>query len=246
MMISATILTNNSSKTLRNTLESIDFVDEIVVMDTGSTDNTLSIAEEFHKVKIYHEAFFGFGDLHNKACKVAKNDWILSIDADEIITLDLKKEILNLDFDNQTLYEIPFKNVLFGKKIRFSDWNNNHPVRLFNKTVTSFCDSKVHEKVLKNNMKCYRLKSHAMHDSYRDYHDFLRKLQIYTDLFVEQNAGKQSSFSKAITHAIFAFFKTYFLKLGIFDGKEGLFIANYQAQTAFFKYLKLMEKSMKP
>ena len=146
---------------------------------------------------------------------------------------------------NNFVYSFAFQNILFEKKIRFSGWYPDRHIRIFNKTKTNFSDDFVHEKILIHDLKEIKLKEHINHYSYLETADFLRKLQIYTDLFRDQNIGKKSSFSKALLHGIYAFIKTYFLKLGFLDGKNGFIISFYQFQTSFYKYLKLWEANKK-
>jgi glycosyltransferase involved in cell wall biosynthesis len=243
--ISATILTKNSERTLKKTLTSLSFIDEIILLDNGSTDTTLEIAQTFSNVKIFTSEFIGFGALHNKASSFAKNDWILSIDSDEVITEELKHYLSHLQLNESCVYSFAFQNVLFGKKIRHSGWFPDRHVRLYNRKTTQFSDAEVHEKILYSHLKEIKRDEKIEHYSYLEMQDFLRKMQVYTDLFAKQNDGKPSSFFKALTHGWFAFFKTYFLKLGFLDGKEGYIIANYQKETAFYKYMKLWEKNKK-
>ena len=245
MSISCTILTKNSALTIKATLEALKEFDEVVILDSGSTDATLEIARAFSNVTIYKSEFLGFGQMHNLATSYAKNDWILSIDSDEIVTAELKKRILSLILDPSCVYSFAFQNILFGKKIRYSGWYPDRHIRLYHRKMTAFSDAKVHERILSQGLKEIALKEHIEHHSYLHVSDFLRKLQIYTDLFKEQNPNRKATFSQAIWHGLFAFIKTYFIKLGFLDGKCGFIIAFYQAQTAFYKYLKLWEKSVK-
>lgn len=243
MAISATILTKNSSKTISKTLTALSFVDEIIVLDNGSEDDTLKIASLFPHVKIHHSEFLGFGALHNLASGFAKNDWILSIDSDEVITKELKERILKTQLDSNCVYSFAFQNILFGKKIRFSGWYPDRHTRLYNRKKTEFSDAKVHEKIIQDHLTEIKFKEKIEHYSYLEARDFLRKMQVYTDLFYEQNKGKKGSFLSVVFNSLFAFIKTYIIKLGFLDGKAGFIIANYQAQTAFYKYLKLWESS---
>jgi len=245
MKISATIITKNSARTIEKTLNSLSFIDEIIILDNGSTDDTLKIASSFHNVKIHIAEFIGFGPLHNLAIEKAHHDWILSIDSDEVITNELKQALEKQHLDSDCVYSFAFQNILFGKKVRHSGWYSDRHIRLFHRNKTKFSDDFVHEKILTEGLKEIRFKDHIEHHSYLEVSDFLRKLQIYTDLFKEQNLGNPSSFSKAFWHGCFAFFKTFFLQLGFLDGKNGFIIAFYQFQTAFYKYLKLWEANRK-
>lgn len=245
MKISATILTKNSAKTILKTIESLSFLDEIIVLDNESTDHTIQLLQPFQNVKIFSSPFIGFGNLHNLATSKATNDWILSIDSDEVLSSELQKKLQTIPLDKSSVYSFAFQNILFGKKIRHSGWYPDRHIRLYNRLTTQFSSDQVHEKILIQGLKEVKLSEHIYHYSYLEVSDFLRKLQIYTDLFKEQNKGKPSSFSKAFFHGLFAWIKTYLLKLGFLDGKEGFIIASYQAQTAFYKYLKLWESNQK-
>lgn len=245
MPLSCTILSKNSDRTIQKTLESLSFVDEIILLDTGSTDSTIEIAKKFPRVKIFHENFLGFGRLHNIATSHAAHDWILSIDSDEVVTIPLRDKILSLKLNSNCVYSFAYQNILFGKKINHSGWYPDRHIRLYNRNMTKFTEDKVHEKIIVDGLTEIALQEKIEHHSYLEIGDFLRKMQIYTDLFSEQKKGTPSSFKKALFHGIFAFIKTYFLKLGFLDGMQGVIIANYQAQTAFYKYLKLWEANQR-
>jgi len=243
-MISVTILTKNSEKYLRDVLKALSTFDEIVILDTGSTDNTLEIAEEFSNTFIYSSEFLGFGPSHNVASTLAKNDWILSIDSDEIVTDALLKEIASISLDNKCIYSFPRLNFYRGKQIKWCGWHPERVTRLYNKTCTTFSEDQVHEKILKRNLKEVPLKNPIHHYPYDSISDFLAKMQHYSNLFAEQNKGKKkSSVTTAITHGFFAFFKSYILKKGFLGGYEGFLISAYNSHTAFYKYLKLYEVS---
>ncbi len=243
MKISCTILTKNASKTLKKTLNSLTFIDEIILLDSGSSDATLEIASKYPNVKIFKHPFLGFGEMHNLATSYAKYDWILSIDSDEVIPDQAKEKFKSLILNPDYVYSLSFQNILFGKKIRFSGWFPDRKLRLYNRKSTSFTNAKVHETIITQGLKVIDLPIVLEHYSYLEVSDLLRKMQTYSDLFVTQNRLKKSSVKKACLHGIFAFFKTYFLKLGFLDGGCGLIIACYQAQTAFYKYLKLWDAS---
>ena len=243
-MISVVILTKNSSKTISRTLQSLKEFDEVVIYDTGSTDNTLKIVRNFENVKkVIKAKFQGFGKLRNLAASYAKNDFILALDSDEVLPQPLVNEIKALKLDENTGYEFLSHNFFNGKHIKCCGWHPRLVVRMYNRKKTCFDPSKeVHEVVIIKNLKIHRLKNPLFHYPYRSISDFLEKMQKYSDLFAIQNRHKKSSsYSKAVFHGFFAFFKSYFLKKGIFYGKEGFFISFYNANTAFYKYLKLME-----
>ncbi len=240
--ITITMLTKNNERTLEKVLASTRNFEEVILVDTGSTDETLSIASKFLNVKIHEEPFTSFGELKNQAATLASNDWILSLDSDEELSINLQKELLELSPSDQTLYSIPFINFYRGKKINHSGWQNEKHVRLYNRKITGFSESRIHEKIKEENLQVATLKHPIYHTSYLCIDDFLRKLQAYSSLFAEQNKDvKKSSFGTALAHGFFSFFKSYILKKGIFGGQEGFLISFYNSQVAFYKYLKLEE-----
>ena len=247
MMISVTILTKNCQDTLKETLSSIQKFPEVLIFDSGSTDNTLAIAAQFPNVKIIHGKFTGFGPTHNVASSHATHSWILSIDSDEVLSSELVEEIFHLNLDLNKVYQINRKNYFNGKWIRWcGGWHPDPVVRLYNKTGTRFTDDAVHEKVLVGSLKLIGLTSPLLHTPYRSMQDFLSKMQMYSTLFAEQNRGKkQSSVSKAMMHGCFAFLKSYLFRRGFLGGKEGFIISIYNGHTTFYKYLKLMELNQK-
>ncbi len=241
-MISATILTKNSSKYLWRTLASLERIPEIVIVDTGSTDNTCQIAQSFPNVSLYRTDFIGFGPTHNYATSVAKHDWILSIDSDEFATPELMNEIYALKLDPQTVYSVSRRNFYRGKEIKACGWYPDRVVRLYNRTKTRFSDDFVHEKVLCEGLSVHKLHKPLDHIPYSSVEQFLTKMQTYTTLFADQNRGKKSSCSKALLHGLFAFFRSYILKKGIFYGREGFEISLYNANCALYKYIKLIDR----
>jgi glycosyltransferase involved in cell wall biosynthesis len=242
--ISATILTKNSEPLLEDVLAALDWCDEIVVLDTGSTDGTLAIAALFANVSLHQLGgrFPGFGRAHRQAVELARNDWILSIDSDEIVSPGLAAEIAALSLDPQTVYTIPFQNFYNGKHITTCGWAPDRHERLFNRTATNFCTSEVHERVQSAGLIVKPLRQVIAHYSYQSTSDFLRKMAAYSQLFAEQNGGrKKASPAKAVARSVWAFFKSYVLERGCLQGCEGLTISAYKSQVVFWKYLMLHE-----
>ncbi|MBN4067141.1 glycosyltransferase family 2 protein [Simkania negevensis] len=246
MSISVTILACNAEEYIERVLSPLVLFDEVVVCDTGSTDSTVAIAEQFQNVKICHSPFVGFGKLHNTVACQASHDWILSLDSDEVMTSALIEEILSLSLDKESVYSFPFHNYFNGRWIRCCGWYPDRHIRLYHRGRTQFTENYVHEGIIARGLEEVRLLNPVRHYSYSSISDFLRKMQLYTDLFAEEYQGrKNSSLFKAITHGAFAFVKNYFFKMGCFYGYEGYLISAYQSQTAFYKYLKLMEANGK-
>ncbi|MFT4552130.1 MAG: glycosyltransferase involved in cell wall biosynthesis [Chlamydiales bacterium] len=241
-MISVTILNKDSERTLLKVLDSLKSFDDILILDTGSTDSSLEIAQRYPNVQIHKTAFTGFGELHNKASSLAKHDWILSLDSDEEMTPMLQKELQNTSFKKDCVYSFPMHNYYNGKFIKCCGWYPDRHIRLYNKTITAFTNAHVHEGIISKGLQEITLQSPVNHYSYASISDFLSKMQRYSDLFAEQNKGKKkSSLSKAILHGIGAFVKSFFIKKGLLGGYEGFVISIYNANTAFYKYLKLYE-----
>src|SRR3989344_1493297 len=237
-MITVCILTKNNASTLAKTLESTRLFPEVLILDNGSTDNTLDIAVSFPNTVIHKTPFIGFGPLRNQAALLAKHDWILAIDSDEV--LSNPNEILNLKLDSEFAYAFPRHNFFNGKKIRGCGWGGEQVARLYHKKKSYYTPSFVHESLLAK--KLAPLSSPLLHTPYRTTSEFLTKMQHYSSLFAEQNRYKKSSsHTKAVFHALFAFLRSYLMKRGFLDGFEGLFISVYNANTAFYKYIKLLE-----
>ena len=242
--ISVVILTKNSSKYLEQVLTTVSVFDEVVILDNGSTDDTMTIAKTFDNVVVYEHEFIGFGPLKNYASSLAKNDWVLSLDSDEVLTKAFIDSLKNRHLDSQSVYTIERINYYKDKKIQYC-WNNDIIIRLYNKNSTKFNDKYVHEGIESNGLNAELLNGNIKHYSYSNISEFIVKSDRYSTLFAEQNAGKsRSTPMKAIGHSLFAFIKTYILKRGFLDGYIGLIISYTQASEKFYKYMKLYEKNL--
>lgn len=240
--ISVTILTKNSQQYLQEVLLALKPFGEVLVYDTGSTDQTMAIAATFHNVRILEATFEGFGPTHNKASEKAANDWILSIDSDEVVSQEMVDAIMNVQENPLAVYSFPRNNYFNGKFIKWCGWYPDRQMRLYNRTKTRFSDAQVHEAIIATNMSIVPLKGPIIHYSYASISDFLSKMQSYSTLFAQQNKNKKSSsLLKAIGHGLFTFFKSYVIKRGFLGGYEGFVISAYNAHTAYYKYLKLYE-----
>ena len=243
--ISAVLITKNAEATISLTLNSLKEFSEVIVLDTGSDDRTLEICKRFGNVEVYETGFAGFGNAKNKAAELTKNDWILSIDADEVISNELisslKKETLELG----NVYKWKRVNYYREKRIRFSGWGREYVTRLYNKKQTAFNQKLVHESVETKNLKIKTLKGYLLHYSYLSISDFVIKRDLYSELFaIEYKSKRKSSPFKAILKSIFNFFNTFIVRLGCLDGYRGLLIATSNAQVTFMKYLKLYEANL--
>lgn len=239
-MISICILTKNAAPTLNAALESVKIFDEVILLDNGSTDDTIKLAKTFSNVKIFTSPFIGFGPLRNEAARLASHDWILSLDSDEVLSPALIEELKTLEITPQCIYFFPRHNYYNKKRIRGCGWDPEEVARLYHRKFARFSPSQVHEKLEASHFA--KLRSPILHTPYRSTAEFLAKMQHYSTLFAEQYRGKKrSSFSIALAHAFYAFLRSYILKRGLFCGREGFLISLYNANTTFYKYLKLAE-----
>lgn len=242
MKISAIIITKDEEHSIRECLQSISWVDEIIVVDSESKDQTLKICKEF-RAKIFTKSWQGFGPQKNEAIKHAKYKWILSIDADEIITPELKKEIIAITKSNNPseAYSICRRSFYCGRLIKFSGWQSDFVVRFFQKKFCKFSDDLVHEKVLVNGVTL-KTKSYMIHNAFENFEEVIKKINVYSSLsasmFYKKN--RKSSLKKAIFHAFWSFIKTYIIKLGFLDGKYGFMLSISNAEGTYYRYIKLM------
>lgn len=245
--LSVVIIAKNEAERIEACLQSVAWADEIVVVDSGSSDKTCEIARNF-TAKVYDIPWRGFGPQKQAAVELASNDWILSIDCDERVTPELADEIRNiLSSDNiQGAYSIPRRTFLGQKKIRHCGWYPDRTIRLFDRRKTRFSDSPVHERACTDGPVA-DCKGHLLHYSFSGLSQLLLKLNHYSDLSACQmfENGRSCSVFDLTVRPLFAFFKTYLLKLGFLDGIEGLEIAVTTALLTFSKYLKLRELHIK-
>ncbi len=245
--LSATIITLNEEDNLERTLQALHFVDDIVIVDSGSTDLTLEIAKKYN-TRVFHRPFDNYASQKNFAISHIKNDWVIALDADEVVSPGLKEEILSI-FNNPNLlqsnegYLIPRLTWYLGKWIKFGGFYPNYQIRLFQKSKGKFGGGIVHEKVfLQNQPK--KLKHPLYHFSYHNLSDHLSFIDRYSSLFAEEEfrKGTYSSIPWAFAKGAFKSFYMYFVRFGFLDGKQGFVLAVLGFYYNFLKYLKLYEK----
>ena len=244
--ISVCILVKNAQSTLQECLQSLCEFGEIVLLDNESTDDTLKIAQEFNatykNLRIEKSEFIGFGALKNLAVSFAKNEWILSIDSDEVLENEALNEIKALNLSKNCIVALPRKNLYANEWIRACGWHPDFVWRIFNKNFTKFNDNKVHESViLPTNSQKIQLKGALRHYAFNDIAQLIDKMQRYSGLWAKQNAHKGSSPLKACVRGMWSFVRSYFFKKGVFYGYKGFIISVCNALGVFFKYMKLCE-----
>ncbi len=244
---------------------------DILVVDSFSTDGTVDIIERFGGIRLLQRAYFGPADQKNWAIPQAKNAWVLLMDADERATPEMQDEIaeilLKLKIKNEELkgagddklelninsnsnnindfdgYWIGFTHFFMGKKVRFSGWQNDKTVRLIQRDRCRYNDNRVHEEIVTEGRKMGRLNAKFDHYTFRDIDHFVQKQQRYaawSAIDHDKKTGRVTAFHFVIK-PFFRFFKHYFLKLGVLDGKIGFIIAAVAAWSVFLRYVKIVE-----
>lgn len=239
--LSVIIITKNEASNIRECLQSLAWADEIIVVDSGSTDETCKLAEESGAQVYVHADWPGFGPQKNRALGYAGKDWIFSIDADERVTPELRAEIEQaMRKGGADGYYCPRLSQFCGQFVHHSGWYPDYVLRLFRRGAGKFSDSLVHEIVQMTGVTA-KLKNPLLHYSYLTETDVERKVEQYSTAAALQmyQAGKQSSRAGAVLRGGWAFVRTYLLRLGVLDGRAGLNIARMNARTTYLKYRKL-------
>jgi glycosyltransferase involved in cell wall biosynthesis len=218
--LSVILITRNEEANLRDCLASLGgLAQQVVIVDTASTDGTIAIAQEFGATIAQPADWPGFGPQKNRALDLATGDWVLSLDADERLTPALQAEIAGVleKPGNATCFAIPRLSWYCGRFIRHSGWNPDYVDRLFQRGTARFSDDLVHERLIPSG-SVVKLKNHMLHYSFMNYSQVLQKIDRYSSASAEQAfaKGKQSSPLAAIGHGAWSFFRTYFIRLGFF------------------------------
>jgi len=240
--IAVVIITRDAAARLGQVLDAVRGFAEVVIFDNGSVDATREIAAGYPNVRVHEGEFIGFGPTKNKAVALAERDWILALDADEVLSPELADEILARDLDPAKVYALPFRNFFRGRWIRGCGWHPQWKTRLFHRGRARFSDDRVHETVLHDGLEVIRL-AHPVHhftaDSVADLQDKERR---YSALFVADNVGRRrANVATALAKGAFAFFKSYILQRGIACGGDGFVISAHAGIAKFYRYLKLRE-----
>jgi len=241
MTLSVIIITKNEAKHILACLESVAFADEFIVVDSGSTDNTVELAREFGAHVEVTSDWPGFGPQKNRALDLATGVWVLSIDADERVTPELAREIQTIVAAPQAdAYEIPRLSEFCGRFIRHSGWWPDHVLRLFKRGTARFTDAAVHERVEPQG-PVLQLKGHFEHYPYPNLDALINKINRYSsDAAAMMYArGKRATIFSALGHGFWTFVRIYLIRRGFLDGRHGLVLAVTAAAGSFFRYAKL-------
>jgi glycosyltransferase involved in cell wall biosynthesis len=243
MKLSVIIITKNEADNIAACLESVKFANEWIIVDSGSSDATVALAQKAGATVIQTEDWPGFGPQKNRALAAAGGEWILSLDADERIPDGLRNEILAATASaTHTAYAVPRLSSFCGHFIHHSGWYPDYIIRLFRRDSATFSPDLVHESVNVQAGSTGKLQTAMIHYSYPDDETYLRKLQQYSSLGARQAyaAGKRGGLGTAILHAFTSFLRSYIFRKGFLDGKAGLMVAISSAESTYHKYFKLM------
>ena len=241
MTLSAVLITKNEATNIGPCLASLGFAQEIIVLDSGSTDDTVVLARSVGAQVHVSEDWPGFGVQKNRALALATGDWVLSIDADERVTPALQAQILAAIASGQAdCYRMPRLSSYCGQHMRHGGWFPDPVERLFRRGTARFSDDVVHERLLPQG-KVGELTEPLLHDSFKDFDAVLDKVNRYSSASAAAlyARGRRASFFSAFTHGCWAFVRTYLLRRGFLDGRMGLALAISNAQGSYYRYLKL-------
>jgi (heptosyl)LPS beta-1,4-glucosyltransferase len=243
--LAVVLIVKNEADNLNACLKTVEgWVDEIVILDSGSTDETEQVARQYTDKFYTNNEWPGFGPQRRLAQQYVTSDFVLWLDADERVTPELKESIRQAVMANKpkTVYQMCRLSWVFGRYIRHCGWYPDRVIRLYPTALTQYDDALVHEKVeLTSDMNVEALSGDAIHYTYKDLHHYLVKSAGYAKAWAEQREkrGKKSSISSGVIHALACFVKMYILKRGFLDGKQGFLLSLLSAHSTLVKYADL-------
>lgn len=242
MKISATIITLNEAGNIGDCLASLDFVDEIIVVDSGSSDATEAICRANPKVCFVPHPWEGYGKQKNIAAGQAANDWVFNIDADERVTPQLQASILSAVTDDAAAFRVARENYFAGRWIKYCGWYPNYTTRLYDRRQCRFIERSVHESLTCDG-RVGTLAGNLKHFTYSGISDYLGRMNRYSSLAAEEviKAGKRPGIAAVMFKPLVTFLKMYVVKLGFLEGFHGLQLSVLYAVYTFAKYAKARE-----
>jgi (heptosyl)LPS beta-1,4-glucosyltransferase len=242
--LTVTVITHNEAKNIGAALESVSWADEIIVVDSRSTDETVSIAKKY-TTRIEIRDWAGYSDQKNFAAGLASHDWILSLDADERVTPALAREIRELLNRGPQYkgYRVSRVTYYLGRWLHSTDWYPDYQLRLYDRRSGRWNPRRVHESFELANGRPGRLQHHLEHYAYRDVSDHVSSIDHYTTLAAEQwmTEGRRTNLLEIAVHPPVAFLRNYVLRLGIRDGSAGFLVSALNSYYVFMKLVKLWE-----
>ena len=248
MKVTVTVITRDEAANIAAALESVAWADEIVVVDSGSTDETVAIARQ-HATRVECRAWPGYSAQKNYEAGIASNDWILSIDADERVTPGLAAEIRALLAGTPAAsgFRIPRVAWYLGRWIRSTDWYPDYQLRLYDRRAGQWNGRRIHESVELQGTPG-QLRQELQHYAYRDLSHHLATIDRYTTLAAEQwlAEGRRTNGFELFIHPRLAFIRNYLLRAGFRDGEPGLLVSKLNSYYVFLKLAKLWELQHRP
>lgn len=241
MKITAIAITFNEAEAIESFIKSLWFVDEIVIVDSFSTDDTVALASTSDKVTVHQRTFDNFSAQKNFALSKATNNWVVFFDPDEEITKELANEIVNeLKNPKAIAYFVKRQLHFMGKRIKYSGFQTDWIVRVYNRKFCRYNDNLVHE-VLETEGKTAKLKNRLPHHTYKSFDGYMEKLHRYSSLQAEMLYAKKKkpNFTHFLVRPLYRFWHQYLVRLGILDGKEGFILAYINAFAVYKRYVNL-------
>ncbi len=241
--LSVILITYNEAASIAACLESVAWADEIIVVDSGSDDETAAICRRYTP-HVHVTNWLGFGMQKNRALALATCEWVLSVDADERVSTELRAEIDGILLAPEAdAYELPRLSTYLGRPMRHGGWWPDYVTRLFRRGAARFSDVPVHEALLVEG-RTGRLRVPLIHHPFKNLAQVIGKMDSYSTAAAMALAerGRGAGLASAILHGFFAFLRTYVLRAGFLDGKLGFVLAVSNAEGAYYKYLKLAER----
>lgn len=249
MSISAIVTTRDNEATIRRCLESVKWADELVVVDSGSTDRTLEICRELGAQVHQTPDFPGHGPQKNRALDRATCEWVFSLDSDEWATPELRAAIERAVADprGKAAFAMPRRSSFCGRFMRHSGWWPDYVTRLFRRDAARFSEDHTHDRLVVNGA-AGKLARPILHEAITDLEQMVTKMNLYSSSSAAafHRAGRRASLATALLHGWWAFMRTYFVRAGFLDGREGFMLAVANAEGAYYRYLKLMLLGKKP
>ncbi len=244
MALSVILITKNEEASIGRALQSVSWADEIIVVDSGSSDSTTEICRERGAKVLVTDDWPGFGPQKNRALDLSSGQWVLCLDADEWLTDELSEEVKRVvqgGADSAAAYRIPRRSSFCGRFMRHSGWRPDYVVRLFRRGEARFSDDAVHERVIVEG-KTGTLREPILHETFVDLDEVLAKMNHYSSAAAQEmhKKGKKVRLSAAVLRAVWAFARTYFLRGGFLDGREGFMLAVATAEGTYYRYAKLI------
>jgi glycosyltransferase involved in cell wall biosynthesis len=240
MTLAVIIIAKDEERNIRRCLESVQFADEVIVLDSGSTDKTVAIAKEYTE-NVFSTDWLGYGVQKQRALLKARSEWVLNLDADESVSDALRQEIIQAMSSNTAdAFRIAIQMHFYNQPLKYSSSPKRH-IRLFRRANAQYSNDIVHEKIiLPSDVRIGKIKKSIMHHSFSDVSHALYKMNKYSSYSAKTYIAKRrkASFSKTIVSTYWMFFRCYILQRGFLDGKMGFLFSVFNAQGTFYRGIK--------